>query len=158
MTSVAHRESRACCSPQISRRPDNVPAFWRWTSRLILAIGLASSCSTRDESRCWNGDGPCDALELERSYAQRPRVSLSLADKQAFVWPSALVDAASRPAPERQDFWTPSLSLRDVVIRFVSSGGTLSGHVVNVGAGDGCITNGLECDEANELLRWDEWR
>jgi len=104
-------------------------------------------------SRAASGALDLTPAEAERVYAQRQRETVSLARAHAFVWPSTLLGIEARTPSERPDMQTPALSLRDVVARYAAAGGALSGHIVNVGAGDMCIHAGRECDEANELLR-----
>lgn len=84
--------------------------------------------------------------------AQRLKFSVPLSETGSFRWPSKFLGCSERDATERPGMRTPSISPRDVVARYHSLGGVLSGHVVNVGAGDGCIGAARECDEANEFL------
>ena len=114
---------------------------------------VACSSGTAPGGRAASGELELTPAEAERVYAQRQRETVALARTHAFVWPSTICGTGSRTPGERPDMRTPALSLRDVVARYAAAGGTLSGHVVNVGAGDMCIHAGRECDEANELLR-----
>jgi len=76
-----------------------------------------------------------------------------LSDNASFFWPSHILEPPQREATERKGMMTPSISPRDVVAHYYASGGKLSGHIVNVGAGDGCIEYyHRECDEANEFF------